>query len=204
MAARDRILERAPSVLARGGKPTVDDFARAAGISRASFYRHFTSREALLEALDVAPGPDARDRILAAAVELISAGGLRALSMDELADRAQVSRATVYRLFPGKDVLLNALIDSYSPLEPVKAALAARNQDPPELLMPELARTAFRASQGRTGLMRAFFFEFSGMAPETGQAAAVAITSVVAPLVMYVTAQMDAGRLRRMHPLLAL
>ncbi len=195
-------------MLAREGKPTVADFARAAGTSRASFYRHFRSREALLQALEVAPEPDARERILAVAVEMVGAQGLSALSMDELADRAALSRATVYRVFPGKSALLTGLIDSYSPLEPVSRLLAARHEEPPEVLMPELARTAYRAVYGagenRAGLVRALFFEVSGLRPETEEAAGDAIRKVVGQLVIYLTGQMANGRLRRMHPLLAL
>ncbi|TMD94370.1 MAG: TetR family transcriptional regulator [Chloroflexi bacterium] len=204
MTVGGRILERAPSVLARGGKPTVGEFAAAAGISRASFYRHFKSREALLKALAVSPEPDARERVLGAAVEMVGSQGLTALSMDALADRAEVSRATLYRLFPGKSALLMGLVDAYSPLEPVRRLLSARKDEPPEVLMPELARTAYRAVAGRIGLMRALFFEVSGLSAETEEVAAQAITGVVGLLVMYVTEQMAAGRLRRVHPLLAL
>lgn len=195
-------------MLGRGGKPTVADFATAAGVSRATFYRHFPSREALLEALEVAREPDARERILGAAVEMVGARGLTALSMDELADRAGVSRATLYRLFPGKGALFTGLIVSYSPLEPVSRLLVARNDAPPQELMPELARTAYRAiyarGERRVGLIRALFFEVSGMAPETEEAAREAITKVVGLLVVYLVTQMSAGRLRTMHPLLAL
>jgi AcrR family transcriptional regulator len=195
-------------VLARGGKPTVADFATAAGISRASFYRHFPSREALLEALDVTPEPDARNRILDSAVEMVGSHGLTALSMDELADAAGVSRATLYRVVPGKAALLTELIASYSPLEPISRLLTARHEAPPDELMPEVARTAYRAvfagGESRLGLIRALFFEVSGLAPETEEAAAEVITKVVGLLVVYVTAQMAAGRLRTMHPLLAL
>jgi AcrR family transcriptional regulator len=182
----------------------VADFAREAGVSRASFYRHFKSREKLLEALEVSPEPGARERVLLAAVELVGSGGLAALSMDELADRAGASRATVYRLFPGKAALLTALIESYSPLEPVSRMLAARHEDPPSVLMPELARTAFRAVADRVGLMRALLFEVSGLSPETDEVASQSIGRVVGLLVMYITAQEAAGRLRPMHPLLAL
>jgi len=204
VAGSRRILDRAPSVLARDGKATVEDLARAAGISRASFYRHFKSREALLAALAMAPEPGARDRILAAAVEMVGAQGLRTLSMDELADRAGVSRATLYRLFPGKGALLAALIDAYSPLEPVSRLLAERQGEPPEVLMPELARAAYRSSHGRAGMLRALFFEVSGLAPETEEVARQTIARVAGLLVMYISGQMSAGRLRSMHPLLAL
>jgi AcrR family transcriptional regulator len=204
MAVERRILDQAPRVLARGGQPTVADFARAAGISRASFYRHFKSREALFEALDVAPEPAARERILGAAVEVIGANGLPALAMDEVADRAGVSRATLYRLFPGKPALLLALIHAYSPLDPVTEVVTARQDERPEVLMPEIARAAYRAVGGRTGLMRAIFFEVSGLSPEIEEVAREALVKVVGLLAGYVVAQMEAGRLRRMDPLLAL
>jgi AcrR family transcriptional regulator len=203
-AVGKRILDRAPAVLARGGKPTVGEFAAAAGVSRASFYRHFKSREALLSALEVAPEPETRQRILAAAVEVIGGAGLAAMSMDDLADRAEVSRATLYRIFPGKSALLMALIEAYSPLEPVSGLVAARHDDPPDVLMPEIARVAYRSIAGRTGLMRAVFFDVSGLSGETEQVARDAIGRVAGLLATYLTTQMAAGRLRRMHPLLAL
>lgn len=195
-------------MLSRGGKPTIADFARAAGTSRSTFYRHFKSREALLEALAIDPEPGARERVLGAAVEMVGAQGLRALSMDDLADRAGVSRATLYRVFPGKSALLAGLAESYSPLEPVKRLLSERHEDPPEVMMPELARTAYRAvfgaGENRSGLLRALFFEVSSLSPETEEVAADTIRGVVGLLVLYMTAQMSAGRLRRTHPLLAL
>lgn len=206
-AVRDRILAGARVVAAMGGKrrkPTVADFAAAANVSRASFYRHFKSREELLDALALAPEVGARERILGAAVEMVGVRGWSGLSMDDLADRAKVSRATLYRIFPGKAPLLGALIAAYSPLEPVAQLLAERGEEPPDVLMPEVARTAFRAVAGRTGLMRVLFFEVSGLAPETEEVAGAALLRVVGLLVAYVTGHMAAGRLRSMHPLLAL
>jgi AcrR family transcriptional regulator len=190
------------------GRPTVDDFAAAAGISRASFYRAFRSRAELFDALNRQPEPDSRDRILRAALEMVGAQGLTAVSMDELADRAGVSRATVYRLFPGKSALFTAMVHAFSPLEPVSAVLRDHGSEPPEVVMPEIARVVYRTFHGgggdRTGLLRAVFFEISRLAPETEGAARDAITTLVGLMVGYLVNQMSAGRLRRMHPLLAL
>jgi AcrR family transcriptional regulator len=202
--ARERFLRHAPGVLARNPNASVADLAAAAGTSRASFYRHFKSRHALLEALEVTPEPGTRERILEAAGDMVGERGVTSLSMDELAERARVSRATLYRLFPGKAPLLVALVETYSPLEPVTQLLTSRGDAPPEVLMPEVARTAYRAVAGRTGLMRMLFFEVSGLSPETEEVAATAIKKVVGLLAMYVDRHMAAGSLRRMHPLLAL
>jgi AcrR family transcriptional regulator len=204
MIAREKFLEQAPKVLARDPNASVADLAAAAGASRASFYRHFRSRDALLEALEVTPEPGTRERILEAAVEMIGERTVSALSMDELAERGRVSRATLYRIFPGKASLLAALIETYSPLEPVAQVLATRGGEPPAVLMPELARTAFRATAGRVGLIRVLFSEISSLSPETEEVAARTITKIVGQLVMYLTTQMAAGTLRRTHPLLAL
>ena len=114
------------------------------------------------------------------------------------------SRATLYRIFPGKPSLLTALIETYSPLEPVAQVLATRGDELPAVLMPELARTAFRATAGRVGLIRVLFSEISSLSPETEEVAARTITKIVGQLVMYLTAHMAAGTLRRTHPLLAL
>ncbi len=195
-------------MLAGGASPTVDQLARAAGVSRASFYRVFQSREELLRALDVTPEPDASERILAAALDQVGAQGLAALSMDGLAVRAGVSRATLYRLFPGKAAVFSALVYRYSPLERVIAMIGAAGRQPPEVLMPEIARTVFRVvyAEGadRTGLLRAFFYEVTRLAPESEDAAREAVGGVVGALTLYMTTQMAEGRLRPMHPLLAL
>jgi AcrR family transcriptional regulator len=186
----------------------VAEFAAAAGVSRASFYRAFGSREALLEALDVQPEPGARERILDAALKLIGAHGLAALSMDDLAVQAEVSRATLYRLFPGKSALFTTLVHAYSPLDPVSRLLSSRRAEPPEVLMPEIARTVYRvfygAGENRLGLLRALFFEMTDLAPDTAEAAQDAIRTMVGSLAIYVMEHMQSGRLRTMHPVLAL
>ncbi len=206
--ARDRILSQARVVVAMGGRPTVEDFAAAAGVSRATFYRAFKSRNALLEALQRAPEPSAADRILQAALTIVGERGLTALSMDELADQARVSRATLYRLFPGKSAVFAALVHAFSPLDPVVALVESMRPAPPEKVIPEIARTVYATvytgKENRTGLLRALFFEVSSLSPDAEEAIRGALVKVVATLISYLDEQMAAGRLRRMHPLLAL
>lgn len=205
---RDRILTQAKIVLAMGDRPTVADFAHAAGVSKASFYRAFRSRQDLLEALDRSPEPGARERLLEAALAMIGTRGLSAVSMDEVAEAAQVSRATLYRLFPGKPALLAAVIQAYSPMEPVIRLLEERGDDPPSELMPEIAREVYRTMYGRgedrTGLLRALFFELTSLSPDAEQALRQGILRLVGAMLAYIETKMAAGRLRRMHPLLAL
>jgi AcrR family transcriptional regulator len=195
-------------VLATEEKPTVAQFAEAAGVSRTSFYRAFDSRGALLEALAVQPEPAARQKILEAALVMVGAHGLSALSMDELASRSGVSRATLYRLFPGKPVLFTSLIKAYSPLEPVSRLVSEMKDEAPAAVMPEIARTVYRTVYGsgetRLGLLRAVFFEVSSLAPDAEDSAREAMRTILGSVGAYVMAQMTSGRLRPMSPLLAL
>src|SRR5579859_5613750 len=110
MRTGERIANSARGLFARGERPTVNELAKAAGVSRARFYRAFGSRAALLEALAVEPEPAATERVLEAALQMIGQVGMTALSMDDLAEAAGVSRATLYRLFPGKPSLLTAVL----------------------------------------------------------------------------------------------
>ena len=201
-------MTRARGLFAKGGNPTVDQLAHAAGVSKSSFYRAFASREALLAELDVAPEPGARDRILEAALAMVGANGLSALSMDELAERAHVSRATLYRLFPGKSSVFTSLLYAYSPLEPVTALLTSMADDPPEVMMPAVARAVYQSvfglGESRVGVLRTIFFEVSSLAPDTEEAAKEVVGKLVGGLVMYLAAQMSAGRLRAMSPILSL
>ena len=186
----------------------MEAIATAAGVSKAAFYREFPSRTALLDELRLEPEPDSRERILRAALELIGAGGLAALSMDELATRAGVSRATLYRLFPGKPALFVEVVRAFSPLEAVTATLTELQDEPPEVVMPELSRTIYRVIAGPgspgLGLLRAVFIEVSSFSAEAEAAAREIATTVLATAGMYVMSQMAAGRLRTMPPIVAL
>src|SRR5207237_10123919 len=146
-----------------------------AGTAKAGLYREFESRAALLEALRLDPELGAKDRILAAALEMIGDRGLAQLSMDELAGRAGVSRATIYRLFPGKPALFEGVLLAYSPIEPVTGAMRAMAAQPPEVVMPELALIFYRAIAGpgapRLGLLKAIFSEASSLTPDAAAAA---------------------------------
>lgn len=195
-------------MLGRDDRASVAAIAAASGTSKAGFYREFASRAALLDALSLEPEPDARQRIMEAALELTGAHGLTALSMDEVASRAGVSRANLYRLFPGKQALFIAVIHAYSPLDPVSQAVIAMSDEPPEVVMPELARTVYRVVTGphapRFGLLRALFFEVSALSPDAEAAAQELATTVFATVGAYVMKQMQAGKLRTLHPILAL
>ncbi len=201
--AREAILVAAREQLTLDPDSSVDALARAANVSRATFYRHFRSRAELLEALEIEPDPDSRDRILSAAAVLVGRDGLRALSMDELAAAAGVSRASVYRLFPGKPALFDALLAAYSPFEPVMAVLTADRHRPASDVLPRLTRAAAEAAAPRVGIIRSLLLEVTSGSPDALAGADARIAHVIGALAAYLGEEMAAGRLRPMHPVLA-
>jgi AcrR family transcriptional regulator len=186
---------------------SMGELAGAAGVSRATLYRLFGSHQHLLQELGLEPPPAVRSRILDTALDLVGRHGLAELSMDELAAAAGVSRATLYRLFPGKEALFAALVRSFSPFEPIAAVLEAAGDQPPAKVIPKVAHAMAAAMDGHMGLLLQLLLEFSRDRPPdgghgSGEGAVQGMRTL--PLVTgYLAGQMAAGRLRRMDPDLA-
>lgn len=197
-------MAEAARLLGAGERATVEQIARAAKTSRTTFYRSFPSRADLVTALKLEPEVDTGRRILEAAARLLQQQPLSQLSMDELASVAGVSRANLYRLFPGKGALFRGMLIAFSPFEPVMRFLDANDNRPPEEMIPALVLTAYHAVAARAGIARTLIFEVTSPTDDARQAFGETGLQVIARLVAYLGKQMEAGRLRRIHPLLAL
>jgi AcrR family transcriptional regulator len=201
---RRQVVTAAREVLGTDREAPIDAIVKRAGVSRATFYRHFGSRDALLEIIAHEPRPSARVRILAAAQEMLVRTTLAELSMDDLARAADVSRGTLYRIFPGKAALMDGLIEAYSPLEQVRTIVAAHHDDEPRVVLPLVARAIVGVAGERLGLMRAVFLEVTGGTEAALIGMRPAFGATLAVLADYMTAQMAKGRLKSAPPLLAL
>jgi AcrR family transcriptional regulator len=202
--SRRQMLAAARRICADGRQPTMEELAGAAGVAVRTLYRVFGSRQALLHEAGCTPELTARQRILETALDQVGQHGLARLSMDDLAASAEVSRATLYRLFPGKSALFDALIHEFSPWEPVADVIDAMPDGRPEDVMPAVAAAIAEAMQGRVGLLMRMVFELIQGGPDTAEGMRHSMARGLPNLVGYLNNQMQAGRLREMHPILAL
>jgi len=113
------------------GKPvaevSLDAIARQAGISRATLFRRIGTRQALDDAIrasGVDPGgrSDVRTRATTAAADLIEAGGLAAMTLEAVAARADCSVQALHSQLGGREGLLRATLERFTPLPRVEAA----------------------------------------------------------------------------------
>ena len=201
---RRQVMSAAREVLADDAGAPVAVIAQRAGVSRATFYRHFGSRELLLRSVALEPRPDATARILAAAKDMLITTSLAELSMEDLAAAAGVSRGTLYRLVPGKAALLGGLIHAYSPFDAVREIVATHPDDPPEVVFPLVGRAVVGVAGERLGLMRAVFHEVTAGSGPALEGFRPLFEQTLGVLARYMAGQMAAGRIRPMHPVLAL
>ena len=116
-----------------------------------------------LPAVPETPAQQARyDRVIAAATEVLAAGGQEAVQMKDLAERAGVSLATLYRYFPSKDyVLLAVALARYQAAVLRVATEAPRGGTVRERVAAHLMRE-FRAQQRNQRLTAAVAAAMTG------------------------------------------
>src|SRR5437588_3395073 len=93
---------------------------------------------------------------------------------------------------------------AYSPIDPVVDLIERKGDRPPEEVMPEVAVLIFRVFERNRGFLRALALEVTSLEPDTRQAVQDNIGRLLAALGGYILAQMAAGRLRRLHPVVAI
>jgi AcrR family transcriptional regulator len=115
-------------------------------------------------------------------------------------------KAAFHRLIPGKAALFRELIGAYSPWEPIARVLestATATDGTPMQVIPDVARALSDALSGRTAVLLRMVFDMARGDPDTAAGVQRAMARGLPDLVTYLDRQMGTGRLRRMHPVLA-
>lgn len=189
---------------------SVSAIAAEAHISRSTLLRRLGgSRNALDEAvraagIDLGGRPPVRQRALIAAAELISENGLAATTLDAVAERAQCSVFSLHAAFGGRDELLRAVFDRYSPIRDIEGYLAEARGDLHDVVYG-FYRTVATALSREPRVTPAMFAEVYSR-PDS--AAVQALSRYAAPrmfgtLGAWFDAEIRAGRIRA-QPLLVL
>ena len=124
--------------------------------------------------------------------------------MDQLAEAAGISRATLYRLFPGKASLFAGVVEAYSPWEAVARAIEGNPNGVPDDVVPVVGAAILHAMEGRTGLLLGVVGELVRGNPDTAEGMQRSLVGGLPEVIRYLSEQMDAGRLRQTDPVLAL
>lgn len=113
----------------------VSAIAAEARISRSTLVRRLGGSrgtlDAAVRAAGINPGgrPPVRVRAVAAAATLISENGLAATTLEAIAERAECSVFSLHAAYGGRDELLRAVFDQYSPIRAIEEYLAQRQGD---------------------------------------------------------------------------
>jgi AcrR family transcriptional regulator len=213
--SKPQLVEAALRAASNLGKDVADvpvaAIASEAGTSRSTLLRRFGgSRTALNDAVlaaGVDPGglPPVRVRAVAAAGSLISESGLAATTLEAVAVRASCSVYSLHAVFGGRDELMHAVFERYSPIADVEEYLARPAGDLPELVRG-FYRTLARALGREPRVAPAIFAEaFSRpTSPAVQSLAAYGVPRMFGVLNRWLEAEITARRIRDLpRPLLA-
>ncbi|MEU7499413.1 TetR/AcrR family transcriptional regulator [Streptomyces griseofuscus] len=120
--------------------------AEEAGISRSTLLRRLGGSRAALDEAVRATGIDpggqrpVRERAIEATARLLGSSGLGSVTLERVAEGAMCSVHSLYATFGGRDALLRAVYDRYSPDVDLDAALASPRDD-----LTTTVRAIFRA-----------------------------------------------------------
>lgn len=157
-ASTDPLLDAARALSDRDPDWTMTALAAAAGVSRATLYRRFSTRDAVVAALAAtgdAPD-DLRTRVLDAFERVAARYGFAGATLARVAEEANCSVATVYRHFGSREGLLDAYAAARTP-RGLLGELAADASGPLTDLLHVLATHAIEHLRGHRGVLAAAF-----------------------------------------------
>lgn len=144
---------------------TMDLLAKTAGVSRATLYRHYPSRALVLQALqpyvpeNLESGEriSAREKVLNVLGSLIDRHGPLALTMEAVAQAADVNPVTLFRVFGDKDGMVRAWFQERSPRHGALEVLSDLDAPVEETLI-QLLTVMLEFSAQHAGTIRLLMF----------------------------------------------
>lgn len=184
--------------------------AAAAGISRSTLVRRIGgSRRALDDAVRAAgvdPGgrPPVRERAIEAAASLIATHGLSAVTLEAIANAAGCAQPSLHATFGGRDGLLSALFERYSPLREIEALLADR-PDSVEETVRAVYRTFIGAFENQRQVLPALMADVFSRPEGPGRRVLAAnFPRILGSFGAWLNEEMRAGRIKKLPlPLVA-
>lgn len=120
---RNLILESAKTCFEKNGfkESTMRDIAQEAGVSPGTIYTYFKSKQELFDELHMPEyanfqpnNEKKKQEILSAALILFAEKGYNGVTMEDIAAKLHVSKATIYLHFSGKEDLFSQILQSSS------------------------------------------------------------------------------------------
>ncbi|BDE16734.1 TetR family transcriptional regulator [Mycobacterium kiyosense] len=195
---------RAAEVLNRDiAEVPVSAIAAEAGISRSTLLRRLggsrSPLDAAVRAAGIDPGgrPPVRLRALTAAAALISENGLAAATLEAIAERADCSVFSLHAAFGGRDELMRAVFDQFSPIRDIEEFLA-RAQGDFDATVHGFYRTVANALNREPRVTPAVFAEAFSRPTSTAvqSLARYAVPRMFGTLGVWFEAEIRAGRIR--------
>ncbi len=129
---RAAIIDAAAAELQATGRLSVNAVAARAGISRQAVHHHVGGLRGLRDALRErgieppgGPAGDTRDRLLEAAIRILSRPAGGEATIDDIAAEAGLTKGAFYHYFPDRAALLREVVPRLSPVDELIAAVRA-------------------------------------------------------------------------------
>ena len=164
------LLDRIAKVVEMSSVPlaemSMDELASLLGMTRMTLYRRAGTRQDIMAALermgiDTRARPDVHERVVVATAALLRERPIAEITLERIAEEAGCSLPALYARFSGRQGVLRAVIERYSPLLPVREVAASGIGDTTSLRndVRLLYGTVINKLQGETKVMRSLLAE---------------------------------------------
>ncbi|MGA2512027.1 MAG: TetR family transcriptional regulator [Candidatus Limnocylindrales bacterium] len=211
VSVRDAILAAARGQIEHGANLSIKAVAVEARVSRQTVHRYFGGLRGLratlsAEGLAVSTAADepTRERLVDAAVGLLSRPGSGLISIDAISAGAGLTKGAFYHHFADRAELLRAVARRVSPVEEMRTQIEAAVELSAREGLITIARAYYKAMRTRADLVRNLAAN-SSQDPELARAVMTEIIGQGAPLMLaWFALQVEKGALRPIEPALLL